>query len=89
MEIKKRKLTPIEIENMGIESWPIWEKEKSVFDWYYDTAEQCYIIQGKVIVHYGDGESIEIEKGDFVEFPAGLKCRWEIVEGLKKHYNFP
>ena len=89
MEPKISKLTPDEIEQLGIESWPIWEKEMSIFDWKYDTTEQCYIIQGRAIIHYGDGESVEIGKGDFVEFPSGLKCRWEIVEDLKKHYNFP
>ncbi len=89
MEIKKRKLNEEEFEKMGIKNWPIWTKEKSVFDWYYDSTEQCYIIEGKIIVHYGDGEKIEIEKGDFVEFPAGLKCKWEIIEDVKKYYNFP
>jgi hypothetical protein len=27
-------------------------------------------------------------KGDFVTFPKGLSCIWDIKEPVKKHYNF-
>jgi uncharacterized cupin superfamily protein len=87
MEIKIEKLTPEQIKERGIKQWPVWEKEISVFDWYYDSREQCLFLQGKVIVKT-EKESVEIKTGDFVTFPQGLSCVWEVIEPVRKHYRF-
>lgn len=88
MKIKVEKLTDEQIEKRGIKSWPIWEKEVSRFDWYYDNIEECLLLEGRVIVETADGEKVEFEKGDFVTFSKGLSCVWDIKEAVKKHYNF-
>ena len=88
MDITIKKLDEKTIEEMGIRSWPIWEKEVSRFDWYYDQAEECYLLEGKVVVETGDGETVEFGKGDFVTFPKGLSCIWDVKEPVKKHFNF-
>ena len=72
---------------MGIKSWPIWEKEVSRFDWHYNFTEECYILEGKVVVETPDG-NVKFGKGDFVTFSKGLSCVWDIKEPVKKHYNF-
>ena len=76
------------LEEQGVRSWPIWEKEASDFPWHYDETETCYIIEGRVVVTPEDGEPVEIEAGDFVRFPAGMSCHWSIKEDLRKHYSF-
>ncbi|HPG29909.1 MAG TPA: cupin domain-containing protein [bacterium] len=76
-----------QLKNLGAEKWGIWTKEKSEFDWYYDSEEQCYILEGIAAVKTSSGD-YEIKKGDFVTFKKGLKCRWIIKEDIKKHYNF-
>jgi uncharacterized protein len=81
------KLSEEEIEKRGIRDWPIWEKEVSRFDWHYDSNEQCLILEGEVTV-YASGETYLIQAGDFVIFPKGLACIWDISEPIKKHYNF-
>lgn len=86
-KIKVEKLTEQEILDKGIRNWPIWTKEVSTFDWYYDETEQCYFLEGKVKVVTDEGE-IEIGKGDFVTFPAGLSCVWNVIEPVRKHYRF-
>ena len=88
MKIKVEKLTDEQIKKRGIKTWPIWEKEISRFDWYYDNAEECLLLEGKVIVETENGDSVEFGKGDFVTFPKGLSCVWDIKEAVKKHYNF-
>ncbi len=88
MEIKIEKLDKKTLEERKIENWPIWEKGVSSFDWYYDDTEECYILEGRVIVETKDGRKVEIKKGDFVTFPKGLSCRWDIKEPIRKHYNF-
>lgn len=34
MEVKIEKPTPEKLKELGVERWPIWEKEVSEFDWY-------------------------------------------------------
>ena len=86
IEIKKPKKE--DMEKDGVMSWPIWEKEVSRFDWVYDSIEECYLLEGKVVVQTEDGERVEFGKGDFVTFPKGLNCIWDIKVPVKKHYNF-
>lgn len=74
MKIKVSRLTESEIENMGIRSWPIWSKEVSKFEWFYDTSESCFFLEGRVVVET-DECSIEIGKGDFVVFPKDCNIR--------------
>ncbi len=87
MKVKIEKLSEKEIIERGIKSWPIWTKEVSEFDWYYDTQEQCLFLEGKVIVNTDEGNYL-IEKGDYVTFSQGLECVWNILEPVKKHYKF-
>ena len=69
------------------EFWPIWQCNPSSFDWEYVEEEHCFIISGKVTVK-GVKNIVEIIAGDYVIFPKGLKCVWEIHEAVKKHYTF-
>ena len=77
-----------ELEKKGVSSWPIWEKEISRFDWHYDSTEECYLLEGRVVVETENGETMTFGKGDLVTFPKGLSCVWDIKEPVRKHYNF-
>ena len=35
-EIKVEKPSEEKLKQLGVSQWPIWEKEVSKFDWYYD-----------------------------------------------------
>ncbi|MFC1829134.1 cupin domain-containing protein [Thermodesulfobacteriota bacterium] len=88
MKIEIKQPSDRDIENQGIKSWPIWEKEVSRFDWHYSDTEDCYLLEGEVVVETEDGEKVNFGKGDFVTFPKGLSCVWDIKTPVKKHYNF-
>ncbi|TRZ96522.1 DUF861 domain-containing protein [bacterium] len=88
MEIKVERLNNEELKKRGVLSWPIWEKEASRFNWHYDHTEECYLLEGKVVVEAEDGKKLAFGKGDFVSFPKGLSCVWDIKEAVRKHYNF-
>ena len=88
MKVKVKKLGEKDIAEMEISSWPIWEKEVSRFDWFYDSTEECYLLEGEVSVETKDGEKLTFGKGDFVTFPKGLSCVWDIKKPVRKHYNF-
>jgi len=75
------------IEEMGIRSWPIWEKGVSEFDWHYVQKEICYILEGKATVTPEGGEPVSFEKGNLVTFPRGMNCVWSISSPIRKHYR--
>ena len=79
-------VSPAKLEAMGVDGWPIWQKEASSFPWHYEQNEVCYLLEGKAIVRPETGETVEIGRGDLVHFPAGLSCTWEIIEDVEKHY---
>ena len=76
-----------ELEEAGVFNWPIWEHEEDKFDWFYDETEVCYILEGEVTVTT-EFESVTIKAGDYVTFPKGLECVWDIQSAIKKHYSF-
>ena len=77
-----------DLDEEGVKSWPIWEKEESVFPWTYDDKETCYLLEGEVVVTPDGGEPVTFGKGDLVVFPEGMKCTWDIRKAVKKHYRF-
>ena len=75
------------LEDLGIRSWPIWEKEVSEFPWQYTESETCYILEGEVTVTPAGGTPVLIKAGDLVTFPKGMACRWQITKDIRKHYK--
>ena len=88
MEIIVETPSAEKLNKLGVSGWPIWQKEKSKFDWEYSDKETCFLLEGKVKVTSSKGEIAEFGKGDLVTFPKGMKCVWEIYEDVKKHYFF-
>ena len=86
--IVEHNVPPAKLDVLYVDDWPTWEKDISEFDWQYDQSETCYIIDGKAIVTPENGEPVTIQAGDMVIFPKGMKCRWQIVEAIEKHYRF-
>jgi len=86
-KIVVKKLSMKEIDEKGIKNWPLWEKEVSRFAWTYDATEECLILEGHFNVETEEGV-FSFGPGDFVVFPAGLSCVWDIKESVRKHYNF-
>jgi uncharacterized cupin superfamily protein len=88
MGVKVEKLSEEELDKKGVKSWPVWEKGVSRFDWTYDSTEECFILDGEVVIETSEG-SVSFGPGDFVTFPEGLECVWDIKKPVRKHYNFP
>lgn len=88
MKVTVEKINEADLKKQGVFSWPIWQKEISDFDWYYDTTEQFYVLEGEVEVETEDGQKIVFGAGDFVTFPQGVKCSWHVKKPIRKHYNF-
>jgi len=88
MKITVEKIKEDVLKKQGILSWPIWQKEISDFDWFYDTTEQFYVLEGEVEVDTVDGQKVRFGAGDFVTCPKGIQCTWHVKKPIRKHYNF-
>jgi uncharacterized cupin superfamily protein len=87
LKIKIKKMPQKELDKMNVKEWPIWECRPSTFDWHYDREEMCLILEGDFTVKTIDGK-VHIGPGDFVTFPKGLDCTWNVKKTVRKHYNF-
>ena len=85
MEVLVRK--PTEKEAAEMKSKPVWTCGVSEFNWHYDCVETCLILEGEVTVKYGQ-ESVSFAAGDYVVFPKGLSCVWQVKKAVKKYYEF-
>jgi|SRR5579862_3101586 len=77
-----------QLQDLGIQDWPIWETEVSEFPWYYDDIETCYFLEGDVTVRFANSRPLRIGKGDLVTFPKGMSCVWTVRKPVRKHYKF-
>ena len=85
MQVTVRKPTAAERDKML--AMPTWECPVSKFDWFYGEQETCLLVAGQVTVTY-DGGSVSFGPGDYVTFPQGLSCVWDVSVPVKKHYIF-
>lgn len=77
------------LEKKGVFSWGTWGCGVSKFPWTYDQNESCFLLNGQVTVTPSDGrKAATFGAGDFVTFPAGMSCEWDVTEAVHKHYLF-
>lgn len=93
--LQKRKTMRIEIERpdqeeleeAGVFDWPVLEYDEDKFDWFYDKTEHCYIIEGEANI-VSEFDALTVKPGDYLIFPAGLECVWDVQSKIRKHYSF-
>ncbi len=78
---------PSEPEARQAKTWPTWQCDASTFDWEYTQTETFLLLEGKVTVRDSES-SVTFGPGDYVTFPVGLECTWQVDEPVKKHYSF-
>ena len=77
------------LEQKGVFRWGTWGCDVGSFPWSYGDNESCYLLAGKVTVTPTDGRpAVTFGKGDFVTFPAGMSCQWDVKEPVQKHFTF-
>lgn len=83
----EKKPTKAHLEALGVSKWPTWEKEVSVFPWFFPEEEIAYILEGECVITPDNGAPVRFGKGDLVTFPAGMSASWEVKKPLHKHYH--
>ena len=72
----------------GMRDWPVWSCEISSFPWTYDERETCLVLECEVVVTPEGGDPVRFWAGDRIVIPAGLTCRCEVLQPVRKHYRF-
>lgn len=72
-----------ELEEAGVFNWPVTEHEEDKFDWFYDKTEHCYIVEGLATI-VTEFDLFTVKPGDYLIFPAGLECVWDVHSKIKK-----
>jgi len=81
-------VTPAKLDVLYVDDGHVWTKEVSEFDWTYEKKKTCDNVEGKAIITHENEEPVNIQEGDMVFFPQGMKCVWKIIEPIEKHYIF-
>ena len=64
----------------------VWECTPGRFEVNYTWDETIYVLEGLVSIEE-DGTIRQFKSGDFVHFPIGLKCTWDVHRTIKKVYT--
>lgn len=78
--------SPMKLDAMQLDSWPVASKEPGTFQCTYKTKEVCYLLSGEALVTPDGGEPVTIKARDLVNFAKGLSCTWEVRATVKRHY---
>jgi uncharacterized cupin superfamily protein len=86
MKIRQKEIEEKKVKET-IKDWNAWSCDPSTFDWEYNDLETAYVYEGEVIVRTSE-ETVEIKGGQLVQFPKGMKCKWEVIKPIRKVYTF-
>lgn len=69
MEIKiEHQPSQLQLNELGVFKWEIWQKEVLKFPWTYDSQETCYFLTGDVTVTPDGGQPVQMGEGEKSDF---------------------
>ncbi len=65
-----------------------WEATPGTYHATYTAYEFVHLIAGKIIITPDGGTPVTVEAGDAFVVEADFKGTWEIIEPVRKHFDF-
>lgn len=62
----------------------VWSCTPGKFNWFYDSDETLYLLEGVVFLDEGLPTERRIGPGDVVFFPAGSHAQWRVETAVRK-----
>ncbi len=81
-----KKLSDREMEELDPAAWPVTTIEIARYSRHYDQTEEYLILQGEVELETDNGP-MKFGPGDFVTFPEGTSCVWDVKEPVVAHHG--
>ena len=83
---KRRKAT--EDTKRKIAGWESWSCEGPEFQHCYDRRVSLYVHQGAAVLTFDDGETVDLQPGDFLTIEEGARASWAISEPIRNSYRY-
>ena len=65
-----------------------WEATPGTYHATYSAYEFVHMIEGKIIITPDGGTPVTVQAGDAFVVEADFKGTWEILETVRKHFDF-
>jgi uncharacterized protein len=78
----RRKLLVGSSDNLA--SAHMWDCTGGRFNWYYQSDEVIYVVEGSVLVEDDTGVRRQLAAGDTFLFPAGSRFHWTVPRYIRK-----
>ena len=86
IQFKRRKAT--EDTKRKIANWEIWVCEGPEFEHEYDRTVSFYVHQGAAVLTFDNGETVDLQAGDFLTIEQGASATWDIKEPIRNSYMY-
>ena len=86
VQFKRRKAT--EDTKRKIAGWEIWECEDPEFQHNYERTVSLYVHRGTAVLTFDDGETVDLQPGDFLTIEKGAGATWAISEPIRNSYRY-
>lgn len=71
-----------------VADWDIWTCDDPTFAHDYDRTVSLLVNAGKAILTFADGETADLQAGDFMTIYQGATATWTISEALRNSYCY-
>lgn len=71
-----------------IAGWEIWDCADPTFAHVYDRRTSLFVHEGRATLTFTNGETVDLQPGDFLTIEDGAEARWEISEALRNSYIY-
>jgi uncharacterized protein len=68
----------------NLASTHMWDCTAGRFNWYYESDEVIYVLEGSVVVEDAAGVRRRLGPGDTFLFPAGTQFHWTVSQYIRK-----
>ena len=68
----------------NLASTHMWDCTTGRFNWYYESDETIYVLEGSVVVQDEAGTRRRLSAGDAFLFPAGSRFHWTVPQYIRK-----
>jgi uncharacterized cupin superfamily protein len=66
----------------------VWEATPGTYHATYEAYEFVHMLEGKIIITPDGGDPVTVQAGDAFVVESDFKGTWEIVEKVRKHFDF-
>ncbi|MFE3105254.1 cupin domain-containing protein [Nocardia tengchongensis] len=64
----------------------LWRSHAQTFDYPFEADETILVLEGVLVIDFGHGRRLTLNKGDLASFVKGTVSNWTVSDGFKKFF---